>query len=120
MARAKLLCSRSQPSLHHHDALWTPRRLRSLFAPRGEAGRFLVGWAHFSKRQQDVSLTSQASSHVTRGNGTHGTLGHSETRTGCAARSRQGSAHVRANIGALLDVNDPRHYGHAVEVSKIS
>ena len=32
------------------------------------------------------------------GNGTLGTLGHSETREGCAARSRQGSAHASANI----------------------
>ena len=27
--------------------------------------------------------------------------GHSETRKGCAVRSRQGSAHVRANIASF-------------------
>ena len=36
MACAMLLCFRSQPSLHRHDAPWTPRLLRNLFASAGK------------------------------------------------------------------------------------
>ena len=42
------------------------------------------------------ALLQLASSHVICGNGTHGTLGQSQSCEGCAARSRLGSALVRA------------------------
>ena len=54
---AMLLCARIQPSLHNHDALGTSRRLRSLFAPRGEPGRFFARRPFQSVR--NASLTSR-------------------------------------------------------------